>query len=361
MAARAASGVSQPSLAMVFVSPHFASSASAVIDAVYEAISPEHVIGCVGEAVLAGAKELENSPAVAVWVAELPEPAQVFAVDAWRGPDGPAFEGWTAAPGVTLLIADPFTFPADLLLRQVNEAGTGRIIGGLAGGGAHPGDTCLFLDRGVLARGAVAARLPGVDVVAGVSQGCRPIGSPMLVTKAEGNLVFELAGKSPLEVLQELHENAGPDDQVLMSHGLMFGRVIDEYKPEWHRGDFLIRGVMGADPRTGALAVADRVEVGQTVQFHVRDAASADEDLREILAGISRELDGRAPAAALLFTCNGRGARMFGMPDHDARLVSDHVGGAVAGFFCAGELGPVGSSTFLHGFTASIAVLADKP
>lgn len=360
MKARDAAGVNQPSLALVFASPHFSETAGAVVDAVYEAVAPDHVLGCVGEAVLAGPNELETSPAVAVWVGDLPRPPETFAVEAIQTADGAAFEGWTASDDVTVLIADPFTFPADLLLRQVNEAGRGRIVGGLAGGAAHPGETKLFLDDRVLTRGAVAARLPGVDIVAAVSQGCRPIGSPMLVTKAEGNLVSELAGRAPLEMLKDLHESLGPEEQMLMTQGLMLGRVIDEYKPEWERGDFLIRGVMGADPRTGALAVADRVEVGQTVQFHVRDAASADEDLRAVLARVSNELAGRSPAGALLFTCNGRGSHMFGTADHDAALVAHHLGDAVAGFFCAGELGPVGAQTFLHGFTASIAVLTEK-
>lgn len=360
VAARSAGNLGSVSLAVVFASPHHSETAGQIVAAVHEAVAPERLIGCVGQAIVSGRNELESTPAVAVWLVELARPVDTFAVDAAHGPEGAVFVGWTD-PGddATVLIADPYTFPADVLLRQVNEQGQGRIVGGLASGAAHAGETRLFLDDTVLTRGAVAARIPGMRIVTAVSQGCRPVGSPMLVTKAEGNLLFELTGRPALEVLQDLHQSLPPHEQALLSQGLMFGRVIDEYKPEWARGDFLIRGVMGADPRTGAIAVADRVEVGQTVQFHVRDAASADEDLKEVLERVDAELMGQPNAAALLFTCNGRGSHMFGAPDHDASIVARHVGDAVAGFFCAGELGPVGNQNFLHGFTASLAVLVD--
>jgi small ligand-binding sensory domain FIST len=181
------------------------------------------------------------------------------------------------------------------------------------------------------------------------------------VTKAEDNVVFEIGGRPPLERLRETVGALSAADRELLSRGLHLGRAIDEYKTEHGTGDFLIRGVMGADPESGAIAVGDWLSVGQTVRFHVRDAATADEELRSLLETSLATLPGR-PAGALLFTCNGRGSRMFPTPDHDAQMVSSYLGGVpLAGFFCAGELGPVGGSNFLHGFTASLAVFVDQP
>ena len=261
-----------------------------------------------------------------------------------------------AGPGPYLLIADPFSFPVDLLLRHLNERAPGTVVmGGMASGAAAAGQTRLFLDGGVIDSGAVGARLPRVRIRPLVSQGCRPIGNAYTVTRAEGNVIFELGGKSPLERLQELIATLPPEDRALVGTGLHVGMVIDEYLAEPGRGDYLIRNVVGVDPQNGALAVGDEVEVGQTIRFHVRDAATADEDLRALL---EREA-GRA-AGALLFRCNGRGTRLFDAPDHDASLVSNALAGApLAGFNCAGEIGPVGGRNFLHGFTASIALLEE--
>jgi small ligand-binding sensory domain FIST len=183
-----------------------------------------------------------------------------------------------------------------------------------------------------------------------VSQGCRPIGQPWLVTRAERNFVQELGGRPALERLEELATDATEEERALLRGGLHLGVVVDEHRTEFGRGDFLIRNVLGADRETGAVAVGERVTVGQTVQFQVRDAAAADEDLRELLAA-------RSGRGALLFTCNGRGQRLFGTPNHDAAVLDDLLGPiAAAGGFCAGEIGPVGGRNFLHGFTASVAL-----
>jgi small ligand-binding sensory domain FIST len=166
--------------------------------------------------------------------------------------------------------------------------------------------------------------------------------------------VFELGGRAPLTILKELYASLGPEDQRMMQSGLHMGRVTNEYQDTFRRGDFLVRNVIGVDGETGAIAIGDYVRVGQTVQFHLRDAASADEDLHELLASVQQ--DGGA-SAALLFTCNGRGARLFGEPHHDAGAVRGELGPVpVAGFFAQGEIGPVGGRNFLHGFTASLAV-----
>jgi small ligand-binding sensory domain FIST len=195
-----------------------------------------------------------------------------------------------------------------------------------------------------------------------VSQGCRPIGDPFTVTAADGNLVQGLGGRPAVTRLQDLAASVSGPDRELLALGVQVGIVIDEYGGERRQGDFLIRGVLGAQPETGAIAIGDEVEVGQTLQFHVRDAASADQDLQRILDTEAAALGGRRPAGALLFTCNGRGSRLFPEPSHDTGQLAKVLGDIpVAGFFCAGELGPVGGQNYLHAFTASIAMFPDQP
>jgi small ligand-binding sensory domain FIST len=228
-----------------------------------------------------------------------------------------------------------------------------QIIGGLASAAASPGGNRLVLDDRVVEEGAVGVFVDGgIEVRTLVSQGCRPIGRPYVVTRAEQNLIEELAGKPAIERLQELAADATEEERELLRRGLHMGLVVDEHKAEFGRGDFLVRNLLGADEGSGALAVGEQVAVGQTVQFHVRDAAAADEDLREMLSGVDAD-------AALLFTCNGRGRHLFTVPDHDAGMVEKLLGPIpLAGAFCAGEIGPVGGRNFLHGFTASLALFA---
>jgi small ligand-binding sensory domain FIST len=352
-------GGADVSLALVVASRHHAPSAEVVSEAVSVKAGPKRVIGCVAETVVGGNREVEGGPAVAVWLASLPKPVETFHMEFVPTSEGGVLGGYRfeeAGPGPYLLIGDPFSFPTDLLLGHVNERLPGTVVmGGMASGGMGPGDTRLFLDDRVVDTGAVGARVPGIRIRALVSQGCRPIGNVYTVTRAEGNVIHELGGRPPLQRLQELVETLPPEGRELVSRGLQVGRVIDDYKAELERGDFLIRGVMGVDPQSGALAVGDGIEVGETIQFHVRDAATADEDLRTLL-----EREAEPAAGALLFTCNGRGSRLFSVPDHDASLVSEKLGGLpLAGFNCAGEIGPVGGKNFLHGFTASIALFAD--
>jgi len=352
-------GGAEVSLALVVTSRHHAASTEVASETVRIKAGPERVIGCVAETVVGGDREVEDGPAVAVWLACLPEPVETFHMEFVRTSEGGVFGGYRfeeAGPGPYLLIGDPFSFPADLLLEHVNERFPGTVVmGGMASGGMGSGETRLFLDDRVVDTGAVGARIPGTLIRALVSQGCRPIGNVYTVTRTERNVVHELGGRPPLERLQELVATLSPRDRELVSRGLHVGRVIDEYKAEPERGDFLIRGVRGVDPQSGALAVADRIEVGETIQFHVRDAATADEDLRTLL-----QREAEPATGALLFTCNGRGSRLFSSPDHDASLVSEKLGGLpLAGFNCAGEIGPVGGKNFLHGFTASIALFVD--
>jgi len=320
----------------------------------------------VAEAVVGTGKEVESQPAVSVWLANLETKVRTFHCQYRQTNDHAAFSGWPEDPaGHYLLIADPFSFPADLLLRVMNERAPGSpfIAGGMASGASRPGETRLFMDRKVMDSGAVGVALPGnVEVVALVSQGSRPIGQVLTVTRSEGNVISELGGKPPVQRAQELYASLPEHDRELMTEGLLVGRVIDEYKTEFERGDFLVRGVIGADPDSGAIAVGDAVAVGETIQFHVRDEASADEDLRTTLQVARDKVGDHRVAGGLLFTCNGRGSRMFSTPHHDAALLASELGDPpIAGFFCGGELGPVGSKNFLHGFTASMALFSEDP
>jgi small ligand-binding sensory domain FIST len=233
-------------------------------------------------------------------------------------------------------------------------------MGGMASGGRRPGETRLVLDKNELANGAVGVLLQGpIQVRSIVSQGCRPIGQHMIITRAQENIIAELGGQPPLLRLQQLWQELAPREQQLFQQGLHIGRVINEYQGQFQRGDFLVRNVLGLDRESGALAITDNVRVGQTVQFHVRDAETADEDLHAML---QRDITAHSqrPAGALVFTCNGRGTRLFSEPHHDARAVRAEVGPVpLAGFFAMGELGPVGGQNFIHGFTASVVLFEE--
>jgi small ligand-binding sensory domain FIST len=344
----------EPELAALFCSPHHVEAVADIAESVRRIVRPGVLIGTTGVAVLGGAREVEDAPALSLWAGRLAEVPRAVRMTAVRTPSGVALQGLSAStlgPGDTLvLLADPFSLPIDAIVDAVDN----RIIGGLASAATSPGGNRLVLDDEVVADGGVGVILPAeVATSTVVSQGCRPIGQPMIVTRAEGNLVHELAGRPALDRLDDLVRAAGPGERSLLASGLHFGIAIDEHRETFGRGDFLVRAVLGADRGRRALAVGQQVDVGTTVQFHVRDAAAADEDLRTMLAG--RHGDG-----ALVFTCNGRGQRLFGEPDHDARVVHDLLDApALAGMFCAGEIGPIGGRSFVHGFTASVLVLED--
>jgi small ligand-binding sensory domain FIST len=359
--ARSALGDLSPSLAVLFASSHFLGSAETLVAAIAEQAGPLPLIGCVAESVAGGAHEVESEPAVSLWLGAGLGPVETFAMEFIRTPSGGAFGGYQFprdAAGVHLMICDPFTFPAAGLLAHLNEQRPGAVVmGGMASAALPSRQSQLFLDDRVLSRGAVGVHLPRAEVHPLVAQGCRPVGDAYIITRAEGNVILELGGRPPLTRLQEMAAALPGRDQELLAEGVLLGVVIDEYRSEPGQGDFLVRGVIGADPDSGIIAVGDEIQVGQTVQFHVRDAASADEDLRRALERGSAALGGQRPAGALLFTCNGRGSRMFSEPDHDAGLIATMLGDVpLAGFFCAGELGPVGGQNFLHTFTASIAL-----
>jgi len=255
-----------------------------------------------------------------------------------------------------LALCDPFSFPAEELLATLERSRPHvPVLGGLASA-SFAGGAMLMRDGEVHTDGAVAVRLRGAEVLPCVSQGAGPVGPEMTITSAEANVIGQLAGKPAMERLGEVIASLPESERELAASGVLIGLVIDENRPEYERGDFLVRPIIGADRESGAIAIGEPVRVGQTVRLHVRDAASADADLREALRVQAQALGSDGAAGALLFTCNGRGSHMFEVPDHDAAALEDSLGAPTAGFFCAGEIGPVGGRNFLHGFTATMAV-----
>lgn len=346
----------QPDLAFVFLSAEHLDGAEEAATAVRETLAPRHLLGCVAGGVLARGRELEAGPGVAVWAASLPGAAiECFHASVEIGDEGAATVTGVPElvddPSLVTLIADPFTFPIAPFLELLNDQRPALpVVGGLATGGGRPGAQALVLDGDVYTGGAIGTVVSGPAIATVVSQGCAPIGPDSVVTGAEGNVIVELAGRPPLRRLQEIVAGLTPQEQLLAAQGLLVGLVIDENKAEYGRGDYLMRGLLGVDAETGAIAVGAPVRVGQTVRFHVRDARSADDDLRQALVGTNA-------AGALLFSCNGRGTNMFDAADHDVRVAAEALGSdALAGFFCGGEIGPVGGKAFLHGFTATLAV-----
>jgi len=346
-------------LAMVFAGAANLDHTEEGLALVGERLGSKALVGCGAQGVVGGGRELEEG-GVAVWAASLDRGhVETFHMHALRAGDRLAVAGvpdLDAADAVILLV-DPYTFPVEPLLAQLGTDHPGLpVIGGFSSAGGGPGLAVLMHDGEVAHEGAVGVTLSGVDVRPCVSQGARPIGPEMVITAAEGNEIHELASKPALERIKEAIAELGPYEKLLAAQGLLVGIVIDENQPEYERGDFLIRGLVGVDDDAGSITVGERVRVGQTVRLQVRDGDSADEDLREALERKRDELPG-PPAGSLIFTCNGRGSHMFGAPDHDAAALDQAFAGApAAGFFCAGEIGPVGDRNFLHGFTATVAV-----
>jgi small ligand-binding sensory domain FIST len=259
-----------------------------------------------------------------------------------------------------LVVADPFSFPMEYLLEKMNEDHAGiPISGGMASGVSVPGDSRLVLGSRILTDGAVCLHLQGeLQVRTLVSQGCRPIGEPYVVTSSESNVIQQLRGEPALVRLQEVFEKLPTCDQELAQKGLFLGRVVSEYQESFEQGDFLIRNVIGIDPENGSMTIADYIRPGNTVQFHIRDAETADGEFSQLLVELAE--DGEfVPRGGLLFTCNGRGTRLFDVPHHDAELVRQKLGEIpLCGFFAQGEIGPVGNQAFLHGFTASMVLFS---
>jgi small ligand-binding sensory domain FIST len=343
-----------PDLVALFCAAEHSETAHDLAEAISDLAPDAAIIGaCAADGVIGAGREHQGGAALGLLTATLPAGARVtpFHAQVGEGHDGPELVGLPAAPegSLAVALADPHSTPVEQLI-----AGLGGVplLGGFAGLGSH-GAARLFTNGGCAEEGVVGIVLEGLPLSAIVSQGARPIGPDLVVTAAEGNLILELAGRPALERVRLVVEDLPLTERLLLENGLLVGLVVDENRPEHGLGDFLVRGVLGADSDTGALAIGDVPRVGQTVRLHVRDADSASRELDDLLA--RQEPD--TGSAALVFSCNGRGRNMFAQPDHDAGAVARLLGSdAVAGCFCQGELGPVGGRTFVHGFTASVAL-----
>ena len=347
-------------LCLVFAGAPHLGRGKWVLSAVHENLSPRHLIGCGAGGVVGGGREIEEGPAAVVWAAAMPE-AEIAThhFETEQTADGFELMGVTEPDAVgdaLIVLGDPYSFVTEALLSRLGELRPGMpVLGGLASASAA-GSASLFRDGEVLDGGAVGCSLAGVPLLPCVSQGAAPVGPEMTITAAEGNVIAELASKPAVERLREALAGLDTREQELAASGLMLGLVIDENKPEYGRGDFLVRPIIGADSESGSLAIGERVRVGQTVRMQIRDGVSADEDLRDALQAQTEALGAARPAGVLLFTCNGRGSHMFEVPDHDAAAIEETLGAPAGGFFCAGEIGPVGGRNFLHGFTATMAL-----
>ncbi len=352
-------------VALVFPSTHFATRAEGFARDLKAAIGARVMVGCCGEGVIGPTHEIEGEPAIAVVAAKLPgvgvEPFFISAQDAMQIARNPMqlHKAYDPPAGTRffVMLADPFSTPMEGILAAFNTGCEGvPIIGGMASGARQPGETVLFMNDRVVREGVVGLAFSGpigVDII--VSQGCRPIGPVFEVTAATHNVIDALGEESPLERIGDLLDELDEDDRQLLHNGLFIGRAIDSSKENLGRGDFLIRGVIGADNKSGAIAVGDVIETGERVQFHLRDARTAREDLEMMLSPHSLFGD---PSGAFLFSCNGRGTHLYQEPDGDISAITGFFRGLdVAGFFCAGEIGPVGGKNFLHGHTASLALI----
>jgi small ligand-binding sensory domain FIST len=364
-ATAAAAGLAgPPDLAVVFASGAHVATPEVTLEAIQDVLGASTLIGCGAGGVLGRGRELEAGTAVAVWAASFGETGAAVPFHATTDPDAdelviedlPELAG---ASGV-IMLPDPHSFPTDTVLADLAHNAPGvPVLGGLASARTLDGEAALFLGEEVHERGVVGVRLEGVELLPCVSQGAAPLGPEVTVTSADGHIINELAGMPALTTVERIISELSPRERSLVDGGLLIGMVVGGGKPEYEQGDFLVRGIVGADPESGRIAVGANVEEGQVVRLHARDARSADRDLTRALGVRVEAMSGRLPAGALVFSCNGRGQGMFGTPDHDAIALERELGGApTAGFFAAGEIGPVGGRSFLHGFTATVAVFA---
>lgn len=342
-------------LVVVFSSGLHVAHPEATLEGVHEALAPAALLGCGAGGVLGGGVEVEGDTGVVVWAAALGGgTAETFHAEGVQVHGLPDAGGASAA----LLVGDPYTFPADRAMARIAAQAPGApVLGGLASARTPDGEAVLFHDHAVHGAGAVGALLHGVEVLPCVSQGAAPLGPAMTITAAEDHVIRELDGRPALVRLREAIEELTGDEREAVTGGLLLGVSLGE-PADTHEPDYLVRGIIGADPSEGTVTVGAPAELGRAVRLHVRDAESASRDLHAALE-LRRTALGGDPAGALVFTCNGRGRSMFGVSGHDADAIDEELGGApTAGFFAAGEIGPVGGETVLHGFTATIAVFA---
>lgn len=353
-------------VATIFFTEHHREDIEAVIERLWLELDPQCMIGCSGEGVIGGSREIERAPGMSLLVGSLPDVRiQSFHIASesdWRECLSEAQslrEMLGIGPETRGLIAfgDPFTTPLSQLLPMLDRDAPGvPLIGGMASSARRPGQNMLVRNDEVYTQGMVGLSLSGpLKIATVVSQGCRPIGQHMIVTRSHENVIEQLGGKPAMEVLRGVVSELPPGDQHLLQNGLFVGQAISEYREQFGRGDYLVRNVIGVDEEGGSVSIADYVKTGQTVQFHVRDAQTADEDLKIMLE--TQKALGPA-AGGLLFSCNGRGLRMFDQACHDIKAAHEVLPATpMAGFFAAGEIGPVGGKNFIHGHTASFALI----
>ena len=355
-------------LAVVFASPHHAEAYERIPGMVAKRLGARHLIGCSAGGVIGGGHEIEQRPGFSLTAATLPGVSITpFHVANESMPDLDASPtAWETLVGTTpddrpqfLLITDPFTIRSDNLLLGLDYAFRYSVkVGGMASGGQHPGANVLMLDGNTHRSGAVGMAFHGdvvIDTI--VAQGCRPIGKPMNVTRCSNNVLLELDGTNALESLRDLHGMLSDRDKELARHSLFLGVVMDEFEEYPQLGDFLIRNIVGMDPRHGALAIGERLREGQIVQFHLRDAQTSTDDLTAMVNQYRARFRETGVEGALLFSCLGRGQYLYGQPDHDTGIFRQAMGDIpVGGFFCNGEIGPVQGTTYLHGYTSSFGL-----
>ena len=353
-------------LGLLFCTAHFEDDLEEIIDRLAHALPGAVLLGCTAEGTIGCEKELERTPSITLLVASLPGVAiRPFYLQQDDLTSIETLPDWERIVGVSpesnpafIALGDPFAFAVHDFVDQLSDAFPGApLVGGVASAAAKPKQNRLFINADIHREGLVGVALSGnflMDTV--VSQGCRPIGTPFVITKAERNVIHELGAKPALHQLHEVYVGLSKEDEKLAKQSLLIGRVIDEYRDQFTRGDFLIHNIVGVDRQSGAVAMAGHARVGATVQFHVRDAATASEDLRSLLSPHANT----GVRGALLFGCNGRGTNMWSEPGHDAHMLHEMLGDVpVAGFFCGGEFGPIGARNFVHGFTASIALFRE--
>ena len=363
-----------PDLVMIFVDPQQPGKYHLVSEVLKQSFSSAAVLGCVAGGVVAGGLEVEDTPALAMTAAVMPAvsitpfhlaPAEVEAFemdpDLWYTRLN--LDSGNDADLSFLVIPESFTCDAKALLSSLDAAfPSSSKVGGLASGARQPGSSVLFVDNHVHSEGAVGLVLRGdltMDTI--VAQGCKSIGDPLFVTWAEDNRIYQLEGRKASQVLAELFETLPPADQETARHSLFLGIVMQEGRQVYEHGDFLIRNLIGLDPESGVIAIGESLRNGQVVQFHLRDAATSALDLQTLLTRYRASLSGGAPRGALLFSCLGRGRHLYGEAHHDSRVIMDHLGDLpIGGFFCNGEIGPVGGRTYLHGYTSAIALFRPK-
>ena len=364
----------KPHMVAAFVSPHYAPQYETMTALVAERFDNALLVGCSGGGVIGAATEVENRPGLALTAAHLPNVRMTpFHIQYGALPDGDAPpDEWGTLVGMPvgsevdfLILADPFSMQGEQLLMGLDYAfPRSAKIGGLASGAHQQGGNALFLGNETHTEGVVGVAFEGdVQIDTVVAQGCRPIGDPMHITSSRRNILLEVDGRTPFEVLKEIFMTLDERDRELAQHSLFLGVVMDELNDDPQLGDFLIRNIVGVDAQRGALAVGEMLKEGQTVQFHLRDAETSSQDLSAMLGQYVAGLPevGESEAGALLFQCLGRGSYLYGRPDHDTNMFTELVGSVpLTGFFCNGEIGQVGDATFLHGYTSSFGIFRPK-